>query len=153
MGTTAASSGTTSSARSGWTSTRPGRSWASTPPRSASTRSATRCWCAPGALLVLPGSCRTAGARGTPQQRAERSVERVLGAWEDAAADLVGELLGRAQQLGPQVGVLLDELRHPAAVEPGHVRPDQHLGVAVGSGADADRRDGQVLGHLSGDLG
>ncbi len=52
-----------------------------------------------------------------------------------------------------QVGVLLHELRHPAAGEPGHVRPDQHLGVAVDAGADADRRDGQLLGHLPGDLG
>src|SRR6476661_799603 len=43
-------------------------------------------------------------------------LERVLGAGEDAAPDVVGELARRAQQFGAQVGVLLHELRHPPAV-------------------------------------
>ena len=36
---------------------------------------------------------------------------------------------------------------------PGHVRPDQHLRVAVRAGADADRRDDQLGGDPLGDVG
>ena len=52
----------------------------------------------------------------------------------------------------PTVGTGMSAVTRLATC-PGHVLPDQHLGVDVGTRADADRGDGQPLRHLGRDLG
>jgi hypothetical protein len=47
-----------------------------------------------------------------------------------------------------EVGVALDEPRRRAGAQAHHVLPNEHLGVAVGAGADADRGDADRLGDL-----
>ena len=66
--------------------------------------------------------------------------------------DLVRVGLRTFEEYAAYVGVLLDEASHPSTTQAESVLPDQHLGVAVHTRADADRRDGQLLGHLPGDV-
>src|SRR5687767_3634630 len=66
----------------------------------------------PGVFLPLPGF--RAALREREENPRSGLLEGMLRAGERAAADVVGVLPGRAQQLGAQVGVLLHELRHPA---------------------------------------
>ena len=60
------------------------------------------------------------------------------------AATSAAYCLRRLEHHAVQVGVLLDEARHPAGAQPGHVLPDEHLGVAVDAGADADGGDAEL---------
>ena len=72
--------------------------------------------------------------------------EGVLRPREGAGPDLVGVGLRAVEEYAAHVGVLLDEPGHPPGAQAEGVLPDQHLAVAVDAGADADRRDGQLLG-------
>src|SRR4029079_10194074 len=73
-------------------------------------------------------------------------LEGVLGRRERARRDLRGVGARGIPEVGAQVGVLLHEPRRAPTAQPGHVLPDEHLGVAVRAGADADRRDAQRFG-------
>ena len=59
----------------------------------------------------------------------------------------------RVDDRGGQVRVLFDERRHEAIEESEHVRADEHLPVAGGSGADADRRDAEPGCDGRGEIG
>ena len=67
----------------------------------------------------------------------------MLGGREGARGDLRGIRARGILEVGTQVGVLLDEPRGAATAQPGHVLPDEHLGVAVRARADPDRGDAQ----------
>ena len=72
-----------------------------------------------------------------------RDVRRCARDRELAGADLVGVGPRGLQEHAVHVGVLLDERRQSAGAQAEGVLPDQHLGVAVDAGADADGGDGQ----------
>src|SRR5690242_21145544 len=80
----------------------------------------------------------------------ERLLVAVLLRREGAARDLGRELARGGAERPGQVGVPLGELRR-AGGKAGHVLPDENLGVAVGAGPDADRRDTQRGGDLRGE--
>src|SRR6266536_6713977 len=92
------------------------------------------------------GSTRAQRVVGTRiRTRRDESVVAVLLGGVAARAHLVAELLGGTAQDACHVGELLDELGLAATgTQPGHVLPDENLRVAVGAGADADRRDVQL---------
>jgi voltage-gated potassium channel len=75
----------------------------------------------------------------------------VLRRREGAGDHLTGECLGGVPQCPGHVGVALDELGRPRR-QPGHVLPDQDLGVAVRPGADPDGRDVEAGGHPPGQV-
>src|SRR5690625_1526967 len=79
-------------------------------------------------------------------------LERVLRARERPRAYVAGVRARGGEQRVVQVGVLLDEARHAARTQAGHVLPDEHLGVAVGTGADADSGDLEPFGDLRRDV-
>src|SRR5690242_21340391 len=87
------------------------------------------------------GSCQKNGRLAT---RVRWSSERVLGPGEGPALDVLVEGPRGTQQLTVESGVLLDEGGHPARPPAERVGPDQHLPVALGAGADADRGDHQL---------
>jgi peptidoglycan/LPS O-acetylase OafA/YrhL/lysophospholipase L1-like esterase len=80
------------------------------------------------------------------------SVVGVLRAGELPADNLLGKRPGRPPEYRPNLGVALHELCRVGG-EPGHVLPDEHLGIAVGTGADPDRRDVHRVGDAAGKLG
>ncbi len=65
----------------------------------------------------------------------------MLGAGKDAFPHFLPESLHGALDFGPEVGVLLDELRHLFPAEAEEIVSHEHLAVAEGAGADADSRD------------
>ena len=76
----------------------------------------------------------------------------MLGPREGPGLHVVGVRAGRVEEDAVHVGVLLHELRHPAGAQAEGVLPDQHLPVAAGAGADADRGDADGSGHLGRDV-
>ncbi len=62
-------------------------------------------------------------------------------------------LAAAAAQFVADVAEPLDELGGLAAGVARHVLPHEHLGVAFAAGADADGRDGELAGDLTGELG
>src|SRR5437588_8834443 len=67
----------------------------------------------------------------------------VLRGGEGAVSPVLVELLGGGFDSLSQFGVLANELRDVIGVEPEDVLDDQHLGVAVRPGTDADGGNGQ----------
>src|SRR5262245_56766205 len=65
-----------------------------------------------------------------------------------SGADIIYSSLGAIDDLFRGVRILLDEWRHRTVVETQRVVADEHLAVAVWSGADADRRNAQAFGNL-----
>ena len=65
---------------------------------------------------------------------------------ERARADFGDVRLECARDLVREVRVPLDEPRRVPLVQAKQVVPDEHLPVALGTGADADRRDRQCFG-------
>ena len=64
----------------------------------------------------------------------------VVGAREGARADLAGIFRHGLADRGAEIGVALDEFRHPRG-EPEHVLEHQDLAIAGDASADADGRD------------
>src|SRR5690554_2093760 len=58
----------------------------------------------------------------------------------------------RIRQDPLEVRVLPDELGDATGAEPGPVCPDQKLAIDIRTGTNADSRDAQLPGHLSGGL-
>src|SRR5690554_4419998 len=52
-----------------------------------------------------------------------------------------------------QVRILANELGDATSIESGPVRPHQQLAVDIRTGTNADSRDTQLFGHLSGGFG
>src|ERR1700674_1250775 len=69
----------------------------------------------------------------------------VLRGGEGAAAHVLVELARGGFDRLTEFGVLADEFRDVVGVEPEDILDDEHLRVAVGAGADADRGDRQGL--------
>src|SRR5713226_7546935 len=69
----------------------------------------------------------------------------VLRGGEGAAAHVLVELPGGGFDRLSQFGVLADELRDVVRIQPEEILNDEHLGIAVRTGADANRGDGQRL--------
>src|SRR5512143_3680186 len=82
-------------------------------------------------------------------------VEGLLLGGEPAAENVLAEPGERLAHLLAEVAVGPDEPRQGTVVETEHVVEDQHLSVAVGTGANADREDARALrdglGHFAGD--
>src|SRR3981189_3420996 len=71
----------------------------------------------------------------------------VLGGGEGAAAHVLVELARSGFDRLTEFGVLANELRHVIGIQAEDVLNDEHLAIAVGSGADADRGNRQRLRH------
>src|SRR4051812_26521057 len=114
--------------------------------------------CAPTDAAAAAVSARAPNAARAPiglslfvQKRREVGLEqlplilghgvRVLRFGKAAGADIRDIRFERLQGVAPDVGVLLDELRNVTRRETQDVVPDEHLAVALGTGADADRRN------------
>src|SRR2546430_1611025 len=70
----------------------------------------------------------------------------------EASRPNVPGVLGKgAPELAMEVGVLPNELRRESIEQPEQVVADEHLAVAVGPRADADRDDAQPFGDQRGD--
>src|SRR6267378_2644245 len=69
----------------------------------------------------------------------------VLRGREGAATHILVELAGGGFDRLTEFGVLPDELRDVVRIQSEDILNDEHLPVTVGSGANADRRDGQCL--------
>ena len=72
---------------------------------------------------------------------------------ENPASNFFCVLHCRSTQFAADVRESLDEARGLSGAESGHVLPDQHLGIAVRTRADPDRRDGQLASDLSRQFG
>ena len=64
---------------------------------------------------------------------------------EAALAHVGGVRVERGADRLADLRVALDEARRAALVEAEEVVPHEHLAVAVGAGADADRRDRELV--------
>src|SRR5437588_6680441 len=71
----------------------------------------------------------------------------VLRSGEGAVSHVLVELLRGGFDGFSQFGVLAHELRDVVGIESEHILDDEHLGVAVRTGADADGGNRQCLGH------
>src|SRR5439155_27146084 len=71
----------------------------------------------------------------------------VLRGGEGAATHVLVELARGGLDRLAEFGVLADELGDVVRIQAEDVLDDEHLGIAVGSGADADRGDAQRLRH------
>src|SRR3989442_11287236 len=71
----------------------------------------------------------------------------VLRGREGAAAHVLVELARGGFDRLAEFGVLTDELRDVVWIQPEHVLNDEHLPIAVRSGANADRGNRQRLCH------
>src|SRR6185369_5357842 len=127
-----------------WASALLGVVWRSARPRATSaagfSRSTTRSRSDRSGIVALGG----------PEIVALGGLEGVFFGGERAAGHLVGVLGCGTAQFAADVAEPLDELGCLARGHTGHVLPHQHLGVAVGPGADADGRNGELPGDLGG---
>src|SRR5690554_5287013 len=81
------------------------------------------------------------------------SLVYVLGSRVGAVCNVRSVCGDRIRQDPLEVRVLANELGDATGAESGPVCPDQKLAVDMRTGTNADSRDAQFLGHLSGGLG
>src|SRR5579883_3148632 len=67
---------------------------------------------------------------------------------ESSRANLFGIVSDRALDGGPELAEALDEFRRPRR-QAEHIFKDEHLTVAGGAGADADRRNRNLRGNAA----
>lgn len=79
--------------------------------------------------------------------------EAVFEAREGAGFDIGCVVTCRPVQQGAHVGVLLDEAWQASGSQSRHVLPDQHLGIAVDTGAYVHCGDGDRCRDFLGNLG
>src|SRR3984957_20670673 len=94
------------------------------------------------------GRCLVSGARAGEQlaELLRREMVRLGVRRKSAAMHIVAEFGGGARNLTCQVGVLPRELRRTAESEAEEIVQDEHLAIAIGSGADTNSGDVKFFG-------
>src|ERR1700684_4129857 len=79
-------------------------------------------------------------------------MKRFRVGWKAALADVVAISFRCARNLGAKVGTLPSEFRFVTDSESNEIVKNQNLSVAIGSGADADGWDLELVGNAGGDF-
>ena len=101
-------------------------------------------------MSTVPPDPPSAGTACSKSASSSSGIEYVCCSSGKAPLHVVRVRLQRVARDRGEVGVALDEARSPPLVEAEQVVPDEHLAVALGAGADADRdvqRAGDARGH------